>query len=332
MIKQPLEAKRRQKQPPLSKAQAVRQQIAWAAGSEAFDYRDPLYHVTEDFHQTFDAIGQRHAAALAGETVGGFQPSSMAQQAMPPDQTDARQLYQTRDPAKQDMVRRFSETAFQRGTLSGAVLQGTGKMMLVSCLKRTVGQSEPTKEQQRRLFEGSSQQRNAASHTPDAVVFNRGFACSAVGLVVDTLRDARRVVDSMANLAEGKSNMGDSGGAETLQKMYPFLDTSREETLLAEYAARLRSCTDPAECSLLQNAQVRVQALKQKKEQMRQEFINKLRLISDRAAEALTLFEAPGLPAELAEMLAGETAGDDGDTPEPEGDEDDAPPNSEDGT
>ena len=92
--------------------------------------------------------------------------------------------------------------------------------MLISCLKRTVGQSEPTKEQQRRLFEGSSQQRNAANHTPDTIVFNRGFVCSAVGLVVDTLRDARRVVDSIANLATGKSNMGNAGGAETLQKMY----------------------------------------------------------------------------------------------------------------
>jgi len=328
MIKQQLEAKRRQQQP-LPQAQAVRQQIAWAAGSEVFDNRDPLYHVTEDFHQTFDAIGQRHAAALSGETVGGFQPAGLEQQAQP-DQTDARQLYQTRDPAKQDMVRRFSETAFQRGTLSGAVMQGTGKMMLISCLKRTVGQSEPTKEQQRRLFEGSSQQRNAANHTPDTVVFNRGFACSAVGLVVDTLRDARRVVDSMANLAAGKSNIGDAGGAETLQKMYPFLDTNREQALLAEYAACLRDCTDPTERALLQNAQVRVQALKHKKEQMKQEFINKLRLISDRAAEALTVFEAPSLPGELAEMLAEGAAVDDGDMPEPEGGEQDAPPDSED--
>ena len=329
MIKQQLEAKRRQQQP-LPQAQAVRQQIAWAAGSEVFDNRDPLYHITEDFHQTFDAIGQRHAATLAGETVGGFQPAGLERQAIQPDQTDARQLYQTRDPAKQDMVRRFSETAFQRGTLSGAVMQGTGKMMLISCLKRTVGQSEPTKEQQRRLFEGSSQQRNAANHTPDTVVFNRGFASSAVGLVVDTLRDARRVVDSMANLAAGKSNMGDAGGAETLQKMYPFLDTNREQALLAEYAARLRDCTDPTERALLQNAQVRVQALKHKKEQMKQEFINKLRLISDRAAEALTVFEAPSLPGELAEMLAEGAAVDDGDMPEPEGGEQDAPPDSED--
>ena len=73
-----------------------------------------------------------------------------------------------------------------------------------------------------------------------------------------------------------------------------------------------------------------MQALKHKKEQMKQEFINKLRLISDRAAEAQTLFEASGLPDELAEMLAEGTAVDDGDMPEPEGGEQDAPPNSED--
>ena len=63
---------------------------------------------------------------------------------------------------------------------------------------------------------------------------------------------------------------------------------------------------------------------------MKQEFINKLRLISDRAAEALTVFEAPSLPGELAEMLAEGAAVDDGDMPEPEGGEQDAPPDSED--
>ena len=79
------------------------------------------------------------------------------------------------------MVRRFSETAFQRGTLSGAVLEGTGQMMLFSCLKKTVGQSQPDKWQQRKLFEKASPMRNVPGHSPDKVVFNRGFTHSAGG-------------------------------------------------------------------------------------------------------------------------------------------------------
>lgn len=124
-----------------------------AAGSEFFSHRDPLYHITEDFRQTFDEIGRRHAAALAGESAAGFtrteqaaQPPQWAEQqtgpvrdAQKPNPTNAKDLYQMRWSDNQDMVRRFSETAFQRGTLAGAVMAGTGKMMLVSCLKRTVG-------------------------------------------------------------------------------------------------------------------------------------------------------------------------------------------------
>ena len=167
--------KRRQAQaavPPVTEKD-TRRQLAWAAGSEFFSHRDPLYHITEDFRQTFDEIGRRHAAALAGESAGGFtrteqaaQPPQWAEQqtgpvrdAQKPNPTNAKDLYQMRWSDNQDMVRRFSETAFQRGTLAGAVMAGTGKMMLVSCLKRTVGQSQPVREQQRRLFEGGSQQR-----------------------------------------------------------------------------------------------------------------------------------------------------------------------------
>lgn len=309
-----IKRKQRQTEPANTNEKDVRRQLAWAAGSEYFQNRDPLYHITEDFRQTFDEIGRRHAAELAGETVGGFSKAEQEQSggqeeqtsggtprdARRPDPTSAKGLYQMRDPGNQDMIRRFSETAFQRGTLAGAVMGGTGKMMLVSCLKRTVGQSQPVKEQQRRLFEGASQQRNVPGHSPDAVVFNRGFADSAVGLVVDTLRDARRVVDSMADLAQGKSDMGASGGAGTLQKMYPFLDDSRERTLTEQYRQRLALTDDPAERQLLQNALVRTQALTAKKAQMKTEFINKLRLISDRASEALTLFETPGFAQEVA--------------------------------
>lgn len=309
--------KQMQVEPPKGE-KTVRRQLAWAAGSESFNHRDPLYHITENFQQTFDEIGRRHAAQLAGETVGGFSRTDTQQElqesrteprgntqknGQQPDPTSAKGMYQRRDPGNQDMIRRFSETAFQRGTLAGAVMAGTGKMMLVSCLKRTVGQSQPVKEQQRRLFEGASQQRNVPGHSPDAVVFNRGFADSAVGLVVDTLRDARRVVTSMADLAQGKSDMGAQGGAQTLRKMYPFLDDSREKQLRTQYEERMQQTQDPEERQLLQNALVRTQALTAKKAQMRTEFINKLRLIADRANEALTLFETPGFSEELVRVV-----------------------------
>ena len=108
----------------------LRRQMAWAAGTEQFQHRDPLYHVTESFQQTFDAIGRRHARQLAGgrtEEGAEERADQTSGENQMPDQTSARSFYERSRPEDQDMVRRFSETAFQRGTLSGAVLEGTGQ-------------------------------------------------------------------------------------------------------------------------------------------------------------------------------------------------------------
>ena len=127
---------------PKDLSRTLRRQMAWAAGTEQFQHRDPIYHVTESFQQTFDAMGRRHAAQLAGgetEEHAGAQPGQPQEEAgQMPDPTSARGFYERSSPDDQDMLRRFSETAFQRGTLSGAVLQGTGQMMLFSCLKKYV--------------------------------------------------------------------------------------------------------------------------------------------------------------------------------------------------
>ncbi len=285
--------------------QGLRRQMAWAAGTEAFQNRDPLYHVTESFQQTFDAMGRRHAAQLDPEEKLQEQSSegeTPQQQEEMPDSASARSFYERDRPENQDLLRRFSETAFQRGTLSGAVLQGTGQMMLFSCLKKTVGQSQPDKWQQRKLFEKASPIRNVPGHSPDKVIFNRGFTDSAVGLVVDTLRDARRTVEDLRDLALGKSEMGQTG-ADTLRTMYPFLDDSRERELLEQYRQQLRGTGNPQETAALQNAIARMEAMIGKKAQMKQEFINKLRFLSDRATEALEVFEAPGFSVSLDQAL-----------------------------
>ncbi len=283
--------------------QTLRRQMAWAAGTEQFQHRDPLYHVTENFQQTFDAMGRRHAAQLGEKAQGeGENQQQPVQTGDLPDPTSARSFYERSNPQDQDMLRRFSETAFQRGTLSGAVLQGTGKMMLFSCLKKTVGQSQPTRWQQNKLFEKGSPIRNVPGHSPDKVVFNRGFTDSAVGLVVDTLRDARRTVEDMQSLAEGKSEMGQAGG-DTLRTMYPFLDDSRERELLEQYRTQLKGTQDVREKKALQSAIARMEALIDKKAQMKLEFTNKLRFLSDRANEALEAFSQPGFSAELDQAL-----------------------------
>lgn len=293
----------------------LRQQLAWAAGVDNLRGQDPAACVTEDFQQTFDRIGRQHAAtmfeetqdmhqpveSLRGQLLNGEQTAGQNRLARQPQGTDAGLFYEMQDG--QRLMQRFSEIAFRRGTMAGAVLNGTGRMMLVSCLKRTLGQSQPVKMQQRRLFAGASQHRLIPGHDRDMVVFNRGFAQSAVGLVVDTLADARNVVDSLTALAEGKSDMGAQDGAETLRRMYPFLSDQKERQLLETYRTRLRNTADDEECHLLQNALVHTQALVDRKAQMRNEWIGKLRQIADRAIEALTMFETPGFSDALMEEI-----------------------------
>ena len=320
-------------------------QSAWAAGTEFFQYRDPVYHITESFQQTFDAMGRKDTGDLTraqggqegaqaprtGEALQGAEQthisapesfySAQRDGQQVPDPTSSRSFYQMKNEGDQDQLRRFSETAFQRGTLSAAVLQGTGRMMLFSCMKKTIGQSQPVKEQQRRLFDNASPVRNMPGQIPNQVVFNRTFTDSAVGVVVDTLRDARRTVESMQDLVSGKLNRTEAGkyGADTLWNMYPFLDDSREKALLEQYLAQLNGPKDLSadERGLIQSAVDRVRTLLDKKARMRVEFINKLRFLSDRANEALAEFEEPDFTAALDEALR-EALG--AEQPPPEGD------------
>ena len=291
----------------------VERQLALACGAEQFQHRDPLYHVSESFQQLFDDVGRRRAAALAEESDAGFsgeeERESSARQGENVPAARGKGPGGSRYPLAGYQegwpVRTFAETAFQRGTLSAAVLQGTGKLMLTSCLKRSIGQSGPKRLQQQAALGIGSQTRNVPGHSPDKMVFNRGFVDSAVGLVVDTLRDARRSVDALAEMAEGAGELSEATGG-ALRKMYPFLDDSREREMLESYRGQLARSTDAREKAVLQNGMVQTRALIAKKAQVKNEFINKLRLISDRATEALAELEAPGATEEILSEGLGE--------------------------
>jgi hypothetical protein len=337
---------RKSKKTPASPVPETRQsaedRIARAAGTQQFRHRDPLYHVTENFQQTFDRIGRSHARSAAG----GFSEAAPQEEAQGREQTQTqtRARGAQRPAAGASGVReengqklwtgnvpsaltRFSDTAFQRGAMSASVLNGTGKMMLVSCLKRTVGESGPKRIQQQTLLGTGSQLRNIPGRSPDQMVFNRSFAKGALGIVVDTLRDARRVVDSMADMARGTGELYGQD-SQTLRTMYPFLDNSTDLALEAEYREKLAGCTDEREKPILQNALVQTLALKAKKAQMKNEFINKLRFLSDRATETLAELEAPGVVDELVSAMQEDQTAEAPENPD-EGAEDDAPDGSE---
>ena len=293
--------------------------FAWAVGAAKLEQHNPTYHVTESFQQSFDRIGRSHAAAAAGgfsaesEDAAKEQPRSESER----EQTDGKPTedgQKTKTPSKEQDNReraetspltKFSEIAFRRGAMSSAVLNGTGKMMLVSCLKRTAYQYEPRMLQQRELQVESAHVRPIPGHSPDQLLVNRGFAHSALGIVVDTLRDARRVVESMTQVARSADEPTQADRA-TMYRLYPFLDDSRDAELEAEYREKLAACTDDRMKPILQNALVKTLALRAKKAQMKNEFINKLRFISDRATETLSELETAGIEDELIAAVFGE--------------------------
>lgn len=258
-------------------SRGIQRQLAWAAGSEYFQHRDPVWHVAEAFQTIFDRTGRRKIRE---------REEAQDKPQVPFEQAEA-------DAWKQPSWQSFSETAFQRGNLAGAVLQGTGRVMLTSCLNRAAGQA-PRPERARALSGLGAKTKRMPNGGGSQVVFHRGFVHSAVGLVVDVLQDAGRTVDLMSRMVQGEGGLGERDGMQTLRAIYPFLNQGREELLLEQYRQLLRQAHSVQEKALLHGAIVRTEALRDKKAQMREEFTQKLREISGRANQALREFQAPG--------------------------------------
>lgn len=297
-------------------AQDVKSQLSAAAGTEAFEHRDPIYHLNESFRRTFDIMGQQRArgtqpnpdamlrvymqeqnpgledqskdegsSVSVREDVPGITGFSEALE----HKTDMSGNYEPRDP-RQRLMSRFSDISFQRGRLSAAIVRGTGKMMLFSCLERTVGQQESKQRRERMLFQRSSSHRLIPQRREDISISNEGFADSAVGLVVDVLKDARQVLDSFTAMAEGKSG---SAGMGTLHKQFPFLTDTPERELLEQYRTRLEQLKGPGhqeEREVLKRAEEKAEAIIHKKDQMKRDFLQCLRQLSYNALSAQALF------------------------------------------
>mgnify|MGYP001391790748 FL=1 len=136
--------------------------------------RDPIWHLTETFATTFNRAGRSLTEQLAGaagidgtgfetqrdKSAGndgtGFEVRGEAERQAPQAEGkwDFTKHYETSPLQKQSglFLRRFGQTAFDGGSLAAGILQGKSRYMLVSCLKRSIGQSEPVNARQQKLF------------------------------------------------------------------------------------------------------------------------------------------------------------------------------------
>ena len=279
------------------------------AGNEHLSDRDPVYQLGESFSRMFDLNAHRMGAQLMPEsaersTRDGQSSSTeaneryQASEASIAQKTDFSEYYKQRPDS--NFYSRFAELAFNRGKLAQAVLRGSGEMMLFTCLKRSLGESLPNEQKQRRLFESSSVRKRVNSGS--SVVFNRGEVNSAVGLTVNVLRDARRNVELLTKLANGDGALPDNGGAETLRKVYPFLSDRDEQAQLAEYD-RLLHGADADEAGLIKSARLKTEAIIARKAQMKHQFCDTLRKMSQNASLAAAMFSSDDFITSLNSAL-----------------------------
>lgn len=283
---------------------SVTRQLAWAAGMERLKNRPPSYQLSEQFQEEFEHLGRK-----------GF---------------DMSDKYQTRPG--DDRLKAFRDISLQRGALSAGIVSGTGKMMLVSCLKRTLGQERPFQLRERKLFQSISVHRDLPESRNVTEVVNRGFTDSAVGIVTDTLKNARTTLDGLEKLAQGESQIDGISGMGTIRKMYPFLFSDREEALLRHYAEKLKPLAEKKELSeaeaaekrMLENGRAKIEALLNKKQQTKREFLQKLRVLRERAEEAEQNFSDPEFLEQLSRFNGeAEESAEDPKPPETENDEPD---------
>ena len=354
---------------PKSLDNVLKRQLYSAVGMEYFQNRDPVYHISESFQRAFETRAAPQAntgedspvsengvhSSFSSEATGTA--SKMGETGVNTGNAGAFEAFRAKTsmdgmfepaPARRgdtedgQFMMRFSETAFNRGKLAGAVMRGSGQMMLFSCLKRTIGQSQPKNFRQRKLFEsGTSVKREMVGQQQAQVIFNRGAVDGAVAVVVDATRGARRVLEAMTELAEGSNILKEGSGAETLQKIYPFLLDTKECELLERYQRLLDDMPQTLpDYSIRRNiilrAIARTHAVIERKRQTRQLFMRRLSEFSDNALAASRMFESPEFLEELTSKLtewapdnpedeggedgSGGQGGDNGDNPENGGD------------
>ena len=326
--------------PPKALDKMVKRQLRISAGVGDYSNKDPIYHLSEGFRQTFDLAGSKRSAERNGDTaqnIGETQQNSRLRQdggtglevrvpgleTKPEsgdgvskaldgagtgsafgafDKTSMDSVFAPTSGKENDrFVNRFSDTAFSRGSMAGAVMRGTGQMMLMTSLNRVSGRALPKNMRQRKLFQsGASKKSNIKGHQSDKAIFNAGVTESAVGLVVDVLKDTRRTVDELAELSEGGNALRDGSGAETLRTAYPFLSDSKERELLNKFKDMAERAKSSEQRSILQRAANKTQAQIERKQQMRLGFSQHLRFLSGRAQAAIVVFESEAFREELA--------------------------------
>ena len=119
----------------------------------------------------------------------------------------------------------------------------------------------------------------------------------------------------MCELASGEGVLAKGSGAETLEKLYPFLSVEKEQAALDEYRAKLnamsRTNSDTSQREVLSAAIAKNEALIARKRQMKFNFISELFRISKNAENAERALSDDTFRAAAFEKLSADAENDD---------------------
>jgi hypothetical protein len=298
--------------------------LSSAAGISKLRTRDPVYALSELFKTRFDSFGATAAeqkeereqsedskTADAQTQNGGFSDISKTetQKAVPDFPSYAHSSAQI---SQRDFYHRFSQTAFNNGKLAGAILQGGGKGMFVSCLKRAFGISMTPTDRQKTVFAD-----NAANlpivNFPARVVFNR-CVHGAASVVFDSAMEADRMLELLSKLATADTDcMLKSSLPDSYRQLFPFLSTEADTALRDALQATLSGLDTPEgstqetvqKRAMLGAALKKTDAIISRKNQMKTDFTVHLREILNQLHKAEEFYSSDTLVTEIVDELLG---------------------------
>ena len=316
--------KKKDKRPPVAAKDSgggrrfVEGELAHIAGLERVPSRDPVHHLIEHSRGLFDLLGRVNAEKMANPERESFDAvnkelSASGEKEKDKQTIDAGSGMETMDAEgleDSDFYRRFSETAFTKGKLMCAVGQGGGKVMLASCIKRTIDQSPLSDSRQSEVREhGATQMRVPDSRA--SLSYHR-FTRGALSLVVNTAQNVTRTLEVFERMASG--DIDDRLGLpeiDTAYRMYPFLNTQPEKMKLESYREELRGLPDGDKKRALEYGTNRLNSIIAHKNRMRINFLFELRKILADTRRAAELFSQPSVEEEIVETLLTGAEGED---------------------
>ena len=291
----------------------LKAEIASAAGLSG-GKTDPVVLLMQSYKQRFDAVGSARAAELDGKNT---EPKQAADQNMKTGELDGARkkhdfpeyTHSRRQIEQGDFCNRFSAVAFRGGTLAGAILEGQAKNMFISCAVRSKSTSVP--EKQKGIL-GESAIEKSIDAQPAKAVFNRDIR-SAVGITVDAIHGAGRVLDIFKSLAEDSEELQDDCSElrdiGTVKQLYPFLSTQSDKALIEKYSTQIKLLENDdspearMERSSLEWALKKAQGVLNRKQSEQRNFLTLLNLMQNRAREAERLFTSEGFAETVAEEI-----------------------------